>query len=111
MKDSIQAMLEGSRRNRNLFVRISNEMESCGFIKNGEQRSCKIKLKFEYKKRSKDARGKTGRGRKEWKYFESMDQVLGSKPATCPPTSGKSSLSCDPEPTTSSPASLSSYTT
>ena len=51
MKDSIQAMLEGSRRNRDLFVRISNEMESCGFIKNGEQRSCKIKLKFEYKKK------------------------------------------------------------
>ena len=44
---------------------------------------------------------KTGRGRKNWKYFEAMDQVLRHKPATRPPLvieSGESSMSCDPEP-------------
>ena len=104
-------MLEGSRRNREIFIRISKEMENCGFCKSGDQCSCKIKkLRFEYKK-IKDSMGKTGRGRKNWKYFEAMDQVLGHKPATCPPVvieSGESSMSCDPEPSAPSPTSLSS---
>ena len=54
--------------------------------------------------------GKTGRGRKNWKYFEAMDQVLGHKPAIRPPVvieSGESSISCDPEPSAPSPTSLS----
>ena len=84
-EDAIQAMLEGSRRNREVFIRISKKIENCGFCKSGDQCSCKIKkLRFEYKK-LKDAMGKTGRGRKNWKYFEAMDQVLGHKPATRPP--------------------------
>ena len=110
-EDAIQAMLEGSRRNREIFIRISKEMENCGFCKSGDQCSCKIKkLRFEYKK-IKDTMGKTGRGRKNWKYFEAMDQVLGHKPATRPPVvieSGESSMSCDPEPSAPSPTSLSS---
>ena len=49
-EDAIQAMLEGSRRNREIFIRISKEMENCGFCKSGDQCSCKIKkLRFEYK--------------------------------------------------------------
>ena len=110
-EDAIQAMLEGSRRNREIFIRISKEMENCGFCKSGDQCSCKIKkLRFEYKK-IKDTMGKTGRGRKNWKYFEAMDQVLGHKPATRPPVvieSGESSMSCDPETSAPSPTSLSS---
>ena len=56
----------------------------------------------------KYCRGKTGRGRKE------LDAVLGHKPATCPPAvieSGSSSLSCDLEPTVSSPTTLTSSST
>ena len=76
-------MLEDCRRNKSIFVRISKELEGCGFI------SCKIKmLRFEYKK-IKDTRGI--QGRKEWKCFEVMDQVLGHKPATCPPTCSRGS--------------------
>ena len=86
-------------------------MENCGFCKSGDQCSCKIKkLRFEYKK-IKDTMGKTDRGRKNWKYFEAMDQVLGHKPATRRPVvieSGESSMSCDPEPSAPSPSSLSS---
>ena len=43
-----------------------------------------------------------------------MDAVLGHKPATCPPAvieSGSSSLSCDLEPTVSSPTTLTSSST
>ena len=60
-------------------------MDAAGFAKTGQQCSGKIKkLRFDYRK-IKDCRGKTGRGRKEWKFFEAMDAVLGHKPATCPP--------------------------
>ena len=42
-EDAIQAMLKGSRRNREVFTRISKEMEKCGFCNSGDQCSCKIK--------------------------------------------------------------------
>ena len=44
--------------------------------------------------------------------LQSMDQVLGHKPATRPPVvieSGESSMSCDPEPSAPSPTSLSPF--
>ena len=98
------------RRNREVFIIISNEMENCGICKSGDRCSCKIKkLMFEYKK-IKDTMGNTGRGRKNWKYFKAMDQVFGHKPATRPPVvkPGESSMSCDPEPSAPSPTSISS---
>ena len=39
------------------------------------------KLNLEYRK-IKDGRNKTGTGRKEWRFFDAMDDVLGHKPAT-----------------------------
>ena len=42
------------------------------------------KLKLEYRK-IKDGRKKTGTGRKEWRFFDAIDDVLGHKPATQPP--------------------------
>ena len=42
------------------------------------------KPKRDYRK-IKDHNGKTGRGRKEWIFFEKMDEILGDKPATTPP--------------------------
>ena len=84
-EDSIQAMLEGARQNKDVFLKISREMEMAGFKKTADQCSSKIKkLRFEYRK-IKDKNGKTGRGRNDWKFFEAMDQVLGHKPATKPP--------------------------
>ena len=84
-EDAIQAMLEGCRRNKDIFVKISKEMEAAGFSKTAHQCSSKIKkLRFEYRK-IKDKHGKTGEGRKDWRFYEAMDQVLGHKPATQPP--------------------------
>lgn len=88
---AIQAMLEGSKRNKGIFVRISQTMEASGYQKTGEQCNTKIKkLRFEYKK-IKDKKGKTGEGLKCWKYFEAMDSILGHKPATQPPVLVESS--------------------
>ena len=80
--ESIQAMLEGWKRNRDIFYKIAREMEAAGYHKTSEQCNSKIrKLKLEFK----DDRNKTGRGRKTWTFFEAMDSVLGHKPATQPP--------------------------
>ena len=42
----------------------------------------KLKLKC---RKIKDGTNKTGAGRKEWRFFEAMDAILGHKPATEPP--------------------------
>ena len=90
--EAIQAMLEGSRRNKDVFVKISKEMKAAGYSKTAEQCQGKIKkLKHEYKK-IKDKHGKTGEGRKNWKFLEPMDSVLGHKPATRPPIVVESSV-------------------
>ena len=84
-------MLQGTKRNKDVFVKISKLMEAEGYMKTGEQCCCKIKkLKFEYKK-IKDKNGKTGECWKKWKFSEVLDDVLGHKPATQPPILVKSS--------------------
>ena len=71
--DAIRAMLEGSRRNRDVFKKLGREMEAAGYSKTAEQYQGKIKkLKYEYKK-IKDKHGQTGEGRKDWKFLEPMD--------------------------------------
>ena len=42
------------------------------------------KLRHEYMK-LKDNHNLTGRGRKKWSFFESLNDILGNRPATCPP--------------------------
>ena len=84
-EDAIQGMLEGCRRNKECFEKIAKEMNAAGHQRSAEQCSSKIKkLKYEYRK-IKDKHGKTGEGRKNWKFLEAVDDVLGHKPATQPP--------------------------
>ena len=46
---SIQVMLEGCKRNRDIFNKIAREMEAAGYHKTSEQCNSKIrKLKLEY---------------------------------------------------------------
>ena len=42
------------------------------------------KLRQEYKK-VKDAHNQTGTDRKNWKFYDSVNDILGNRPATCPP--------------------------
>ena len=84
-EDSIQGMLEGSRRNRDVYAKIAKIINEVGYEKTVEQCAEKIKkLKFEYR-RIRDSNSSTGRGRTERKFFDAIDNVLGHKPysATC----------------------------
>ena len=42
-KEGIQAMLEGSRRNRDVFTKISRELEEVGYSKTAERCSSELR--------------------------------------------------------------------
>ena len=68
-EDSIQGMLEGGRRNRDIYAKVVKIMYEAGYEKRVEQCAAKIKkLKFEYR-RIRDSNSRTGRGRIEWKFL------------------------------------------
>lgn len=84
-EEGIQQQLEGSKRNKHVFAGLSSELAKQGIVKSGEQCRCKVKkLRQEYKK-IKDNHNLTGRGRMKWKFYESLNELLGNRPATCPP--------------------------
>ena len=91
-EDSVQAQLEGSKRNSQIFDKIASEMRTAGYDRTGTQAREKIKkLRGEYRK-IKDKKGKSGEGNKPWKYFDVLDAILEHKPATCPPVVVDTSL-------------------
>lgn len=65
-----------------------NWLKSCkkkGIDKTAEQCRAKMKkLKVDYR-RVKDKHNKTGESRSNWKFFDTMDAVLGHRPTTRPP--------------------------
>ena len=84
-EDSIQAELEGCKRNAQVFSKIASELREVGYERTVLQCCEKIKkLRADYRK-IRDSHNKTGAGRKKWKFFEAIDVVIGHKPATCPP--------------------------
>ena len=83
--DVIQCQLEGCKRNKDVYEKISKLMQEKGYTKTAVQCREKIKkLKGEYRK-IKDQHNKTGTGRKKWRFHDALDSVLGNKPATMPP--------------------------
>ena len=61
-EDSIQAQLEGCRRNKEVYEKISHELNDAGYQRTAEQCREKVKkLNSEYRK-IKDSHNKTGTG-------------------------------------------------
>ena len=82
-KDNIQWQLEGCKRNRDVWTKVSREMTLAGYRRSYEQCHEKMKkLRTEYKKVS-DKRKETGQGSyPEWDYYDVMSDVLEHKPST-----------------------------
>ena len=84
-EEGIQEQLEGCKRNKHIYERLSKLLAEHNIEKTGEQCRTKVKkLRQEYKK-IKDSKKQTGGGRIEWKYFEKLDEILAARPATHPP--------------------------
>ena len=78
-EEGIQEQLEGSRRNKHVYDKLSRSLAEHDIEKTGEQCRTKVKkLRQEYKK-IKDNHNLTGRGRIQWKYFENLDKILGTR--------------------------------
>ena len=77
--------MEGCKRNKQIYERISKELLVYGVQRSAEQCREKIKkLKSEYRK-VKDGHKVTGNKRNNWKFLESLDRILADKPSTKPP--------------------------
>ena len=83
--EDVQAQLEDCKRNQVVYEKLAKILQEAGYNQTYQQCRDKIKkLKSEYRK-IKDKKKKTGEGFKAWDYFDSLDQILGHKPATHPP--------------------------
>lgn len=84
-EETIQVQLEGCKRNMHVYQKISRELGVAGYERTAIQCRDKLKkLRAEYKK-VKDNNDETGRRRKKFKFYDELNEVLGCKPATCPP--------------------------
>ena len=82
--ESDQALLKGCTRNRHVYERIACDLEKERYKRMWSQCRDKLKkLKKEYKK-LKDYHDETGKKRKQWKFYDKVDDIIGSKPATQP---------------------------
>ena len=73
-------------RTKKVYDELSIKMKTAGVEKSTKQIRIKLKnLKSEYRK-DKDNLNRSGRDRKPTgKFFDAMDEVLGSRPSTDPP--------------------------
>uniref|UniRef100_A0A1X7TPP6 Myb/SANT-like DNA-binding domain-containing protein n=1 Tax=Amphimedon queenslandica TaxID=400682 RepID=A0A1X7TPP6_AMPQE len=95
--DTIQCELEGSQRNQHVYKKISEHLSNKGFRRTWDQCREKIKKLRKQYKDIVDIHGETGRGRKKFKFFEELDSVLGSRPATKPQivVSSEAGIECE----------------
>ena len=83
-EESVQTQLDGAVRNKEVFVKISRKQSELGFTKDWKQCHIKVKnLKTSYKT-VKDNNGVTWNGRKTFKFYKQLDQILGHRPASVP---------------------------
>lgn len=75
---SIQDQLAGTVRNKDVFVRISNNLEELGVKRDWKQCRAKVKnLKYEYRIMVNQRR--SGRRCKSMRFYNEIDAVLGCR--------------------------------
>ena len=84
----VQAELDGVVRNKSVYQTISKKLRENGYNKDWKQL---------YKK-AKTHHNKTGQGRKAFKYFAQLNDVMGNRAAVSPPLLIESSQPGDSEP-------------
>lgn len=100
--DSVQRSLEGTHRNRAIFERIQREMTAKGYNRTWQQ--CRVRVKnliSTYRKILTNNR--SGQGRADFPFYDNLDRILRTRPASRP-TNLLSSSSDSPSPSTTVPA-------
>ena len=84
-EDKIQQELEGAKRNKVVFENILRKLLESGIKRDWKQCRAKVKnLKTSYKK-AKDKNNVSGGPRATCRFFDALDNILGSRPATHTP--------------------------
>ena len=85
-EENVQALLEGCARNKTVYDKLAEDMAGHGYNRTGGQCRERIKkLKKDFKK-TKDNLKQTGNGncRKQCKFFDKLNEILGERPSIQP---------------------------
>ena len=81
-EDNTQEQLEGSKRNKHVYDRMAEELHVYGVEKTGEQVHRNVKKEY---KKIKDGHKETGNKRKQWKFYDRINDIMGNRPYVTPP--------------------------
>ena len=85
-EENVQVLLEGCTRNKTVYDKLAEDMAGYGYSRTGGQCRERIKkLKKDFKK-TKDNLKQTGNGnrRKQCKFFDKLNEILGERPSIKP---------------------------
>lgn len=85
-EDSIQSELEGAKRNRAVYQMLARRMEELGYHRTWSQCCVKIKNLVAKYRKIRDGNNITGNGRQEFVFYNALDSILGTRPASQPDT-------------------------
>ena len=81
---TVQNELDGAVRNKLVFQKVAQRLREKNVNRDWKQCRDKVKnLKTKYRE-VKDHNSETGRGRKNYKFYEQLDCILGHRPASAP---------------------------
>ena len=84
-EEGIQEQLEGAKRNKHIYEQLAEDLAIYGIEKIGEQCRTKVKKLHQQYKKLADKYKETGQGRTKWKFFDKLNELLATRPATHPP--------------------------
>jgi hypothetical protein len=81
-EERIQREIDGATRNEKVFQEVAQLLAAHGYHRTYKQCRDKLKkLKSDYRA-IKDHNGRSGANRRTWKWFDQMDSIYGSRPAS-----------------------------
>uniref|UniRef100_A0A8C2H5W4 Myb/SANT-like DNA-binding domain-containing protein n=1 Tax=Cyprinus carpio TaxID=7962 RepID=A0A8C2H5W4_CYPCA len=81
-EERIQRELDGATRNEKVFQEVAQLLAAHGYHRTYKQCRDKLKkLKSDYRA-IKDHNSRSGANRRTWKWFDQMDAIYGSRPAS-----------------------------
>ena len=85
-EENIQALLEGCARNKTVYDKLAEDMAGHGYNRTGGQCCEHIKKLKKGFKKTKDNLKQTGNGnrRKQCKFFDKLNEILGERPSIQP---------------------------
>ena len=98
--DRVQRQLEGAVRNKAVFETIQRALANLGYQRTWIQCRVKVKNLIATYRKIKDNNNRSGQGRSDFLFFDLLDRILGTRPASRP-TNILSS--CPAPPTTTQP--------